>query len=528
MVHSAWIFDAVDRGPKGSEEVPELLVTQKETLLATICRNLKESQTSAYLVGGAVRDMLLGRDTTDIDIAVDGNAIEVARRMADTGGGVYVPLDEENRIGRVVLIDPDSGKRWTFDFSKLRGSITEDLAERDFTINSMAVDLGLVASRDLCFYGLLQDMVDLPVIDPYGGQSDLHQGLIRKVSQHIFNDDPARLMRAVRFKAELDFEIDGATEALINRQAALLKHVAGERIHEEIVRLLNVPDSGSLLGYLDKLGILTVLIPELVPARETTQPKEHHWNVLEHSLNTAVASDFLLHQGKWLYKGDDILAAVPWSPQLADYFSCEIGYASKRSSLMKIAALLHDIAKPQTKTIDDNGKMRFLGHDRQGAEAVVPIMERLRFSNREIKTVELCIRYHLRPTQLTHEDLPSRRALYRYFRDTGETAIDILFFSLADHLATRGPELVFNLWQEHVKLVEYSISQYYKTEEVVSPVKLIDGNDLINLFNLRPGPRIGEILESVREAQASGEIIRRDQALVYISKILKDRTGKQA
>jgi len=302
--------------------------------------------------------------------------------------------------------------------------------------------------------------------------------------------------------------------------------VAGERIHEEIVRLLNVPDSGWLLGYLDKLGILTVLIPELVPARETTQPKEHYWNVLEHSLNTVVASDFLLHQGKWLFEGEDILAAVPWSAQLADYFSCEIGYASKRSSLMKIAALLHDIAKPQTKTIDDNGKMRFLGHDRQGAEAAVPVLERLRFSTREIKTVELYIRYHLRPTQLTHEDLPSRRALYRYFRDTGETAIEILFFSLADHLATRGPNLVIDLWQQHAKLVEYVVSQYYKTEELVRPIKLIDGNDLINLFNLRPGPQIGELLESVRETLASGEISSREQALDYIRRILKDRTGK--
>jgi len=503
-----------------------LLITQKETLLASVCRNLKENKTTAYLIGGAVRDMLLGRDTTDIDIAIDGNALAIASQIAHATGGVYVPLDEANRIGRVVLGEPDSGKRWYFDFSSLRGSIAADLAERDFTINALAIDLSLIASKNICFYGLLQNLVDLPIIDPFAGQSDLHLGIIRAVSPRVFNDDPVRLLRAVRLMAELDFNIDGLTESLIKQRAGLAVGVAGERIHEEMLRLLNVPDSGRLLRYLDELGILTVLVPELIPARETTQPKEHHWNVLDHSLNTATAVDFLLHQGRWLYEGSGILAAVPWSPQLAEHFSNEVGFGSKRSSLLKVAALLHDIAKPQTKTLTEEGRMRFLGHDRQGAAAATAILERLRFSTREIRIIELCIRYHLRPTQLTHEALPSRRALYRYFRDTGDATIDILYLSMADHLATRGPALELKFWQEHAQLVEYVISQYYNTEELVSPPKLIDGHDLINLFNLKPGPRIGELLEAAREAQAAGEISSHEQALDYIRKILKDRTGK--
>jgi len=491
-----------------------------------VCRYLTTEKIKAYLVGGAVRDMLLNRETADIDIAVDSDALETASNISKQTGGVFVLLDEANRIGRVVIEDPDTGKHWNFDFSSLRGNIEQDLAERDFTVDALAIDLDSIAANKPCFYGLLRELVDLPVIDPFDGQSDLQRGIIRAVSRRVFIADPARLLRAVRLMAELDFIIDGDTESLIKQYAALASTIAGERVHEEILRLLAVPGSGRLLRDLDDLGILMVLIPELEPARNTTQPKEHHWNVLDHSLNVAVAIEYLLHQGSWLYENEGILSAVPWSPQLDAHFHNEVGYSSTRLSLLKIAAVLHDVSKPDTKTVNEDGKMRFLGHDRQGAEKAVRILERMRFSTREIRLVELYIHYHLRPTQLTHENLPSRRALYRYFRDTGDAALDVLFLSLADHLATRGPLVEPELWQEHAKLVEYVISQYYNTEELVSPPKLIDGHDLITLFNLKPGPRVGEFLEAAREAQASGEISNREQALDYIRRILKDRTGK--
>ena len=186
---------------------------------------------------------------------------------------------------------------------------------------------------------------------------------------------------------------------------------------------------------MDELGLLTVLVPELEPARETTQPVEHVWKVLEHSLNTAVAVEFLLRQGQWLYGRNEILEPVPWSDKLAEHFAGEVSSGSTRFSLLKLAALFHDIAKPQTKSLAEDDRVRFLGHDKDGALITAEVMERLRFSTREINYVETCVRYHMRPTQLTHEELPTNRALYRYFRDTGDAAFDILFLSLADHLA---------------------------------------------------------------------------------------------
>jgi poly(A) polymerase len=504
----------------------ELVIKPEESLLNSVGCFLTGHKIKSYLVGGIVRDMLLGRETADIDIAVNGDALKIAAEIAPVIGGTFVLLDEANRVGRVVVTNAETGDSLTFDFTTLKGTIEQDLGERDFTIDALAIDLSQVETESLCFKKLLPELIRSPIIDPFGGLTDLHQGIIQAVSQYIFSNDAVRLLRAVRLMAELDFTIDGETEALIKRDCHLAAGVSGERIREELLRLLAVPSSGKMVCYLDELGLLTVIIPELIPARETAQPVEHYWNVLEHSLNTVVAVDFLLRNGEWEYGDGEILAAVPWSEILAKHFENEVGYRSTRAILLKIAALLHDVAKPQTKMLTEGGRTRFLGHDQDGAVIAANILGRLRFSTREIRLVETAIKFHMRPTQLSQGDLPSRRALYRYFRDTGDAGIDVLFLSLADHLATRGPSLDINLWKEHTKEVEFVLAQHFQSAETVKPVKLIDGNDLINIFGLKPGPEIGELLEMVAEAKAIGEINSRDEALSYIRNKLTNRTGK--
>ncbi|GAI02655.1 unnamed protein product, partial [marine sediment metagenome] len=213
------------------------------------------------------------------------------------------------------------------------------------------------------------------------------------------------------------------------------------------------------------------------------------------------------------YANDEVLAAAPWSAVLAQHFDLEVSSGSTRRLLLKLAALLHDIAKPQTRAINEGGRIRFLGHAKEGAAIAANILERLRFSAKEIKLVEIMVRHHLRPGQISHDELPSHRAIYRYFRDTAEAGIDILFLSLADHLATRGPHLDLAQWQEHAQLVEYILAQRFEQGSLVVPPKLVDGHDLINIFGMSPGPEIGEFLEAVREAQASGEVATREEAL---------------
>jgi len=487
------------------------LETGTSSLLATVNNLLVEQGIKSYLVGGFIRDACLGRETADIDIALAADALEIAPGIADALGGSFIQMDAANKVGRVVIggKKAPSGSRWQLDFAAFEGSIEQDLSRRDFTIDAMAVDLGQLA----------QD--DIHLIDPFDGQSDLENGVIRAVSEAAFSSDPARLLRAVRLAAELDFTLDSQTEALARHHARLITTVAGERVREELLRLLAAPDSGRALLYLDELGLLTAIVPEMAGTKGVGQPKEHFWNVFDHSLKTVAAVDFVLHQGSWEYYSEQALAAVPWSGAQAKHFARPVSGVSTRRSLLKLAALLHDVAKPQTKALTEDGRMRFLGHPKDGAAVATEILERLRFSGKEVKLVEIVIKYHMRPGQMSQEEMPTRRAIYRYFRDCGEAGIDILFLSLADHLATRGPNLNLSGWQEHARLVKYVLTQRAEQEKLVVPAQLVSGHDLINIFNIKPGPRMGQLLEAVREAQATGEVATREEALALVRKRLE-------
>ena len=472
-------------------------------LLARISRSLVKQGVAAYLVGGFVRDALSGRDTADIDIAVDADALGVAEALAAELGGTFVPLDEQNGVGRVVL--PDSKRH--VDFTTLRGDISQDLARRDFTIDAMAVELGKSVNFN-------------DVIDPFHGRDDLRRGVVKAVSDDIFIADPVRLLRAVRIAAELHFALDESTESLVRRDSSLISRVPGERAREELLRLLALPGAGLRLSYLDKLGLLIALVPELAPSRGVEQPVMHVWDVFEHSIQTVGALEFLLRESDWQYASPGVLAGVPWSPRLQEHFDAEISRGSARRSLLKLAALLHDIAKPQTKAVQQDGRTRFIGHPQEGAAAASVIMERLRFSRREIQYVELLVKYHLRPTQMTNEGVPTRRAIYRFFRDTGDAGIDLLFLSLADHLAARGPSLDAVYWQEHTRITKLVLDALIEETRFTPPPKLVDGNDIMKAFGLSPGPRIGELLEALKEAQAAGEVAGKPEALDYVARLL--------
>jgi len=496
----------------GEADLKLSIPPKTSSLLAMVSSFLTEQDIKSYLVGGSVRDVLLGRDSADIDIALAADAVEIAPKVADALGGRFVLLDKVNRVARVVMVDEEApaGGQWQLDFSSFQGSIEQDLARRDFTIDAIAVDLG----------ELTRDYTHVHLIDPFHGWGDLQNGIIRAVSETAFESDAARLLRAVRLAAELGFSVDSQTEALVRQNCHLIADVAGERIREELLRLLAVPDSERFLPYLDELGLLTAIIPELAQAKGVEQPKEHSWDVFDHSLKTAIAVDSLLHEGTWKYAKDETLAIAPWSEVLSQHFAQEVSRGSTRRSLLKLAALLHDVAKPQTKAIGEDGRTHFLGHANLGADIAVAIMERLRFSSKEIKLVEVMVRHHLRPGQMSQEGLPTHRAIYRYFRDSGEAGIDTLFLSLADHLATRGPNLDLAGWQEHAQLVEYVLAQHLEQEKLAAPAKLVSGHDLIRIFSLSPGPEMGDLLEAVHEAQASGEITTKEEALAYIKERL--------
>ncbi len=475
---------------------------------------LLERHVEAYLVGGYVRDCLLRRETNDVDLAVNAEAVGLAQETANSFGGRFVLLDEANQVARVVFpaASSESHQRWYLDFSSLRGDIREDLSQRDFTINAMAVDIQELLSK-----------AEISIIDPFGGYSDLGKKIVRTVREKAFLEDPARLLRAVRFAAQLGFTIEEKTKSLIARHHTLTAGVAYERIRDELCHILSAPKAAHSLRYLDETGLLGVMMLELMVTKGVEQPKEHYWDVFSHSLETVSAIEGLLRvEGSstepWIK--EEALAIVPWSPELVQYFDEEIGGGQTRRTLLKLAALLHDVAKPQCKIVEENGRIRFFGHAQEGAAIASQILQRLRFSNREIRMVQKTIEYHLRPGQLANQGLPTRHAIYRYFRDTEEAGIDTLYLNLADHLAARGPKLDYATWREHVETTRHVLQKRLEEVSTVVPPKLIDGHDLIDRFGLDPGPHIGELLELVREAQAVGEIDTKEEALAFIERHL--------
>ena len=476
-------------------------------LLEKLSEFLQQRNIDCYLVGGFVRDGLIGRTNNDIDLAVNGDALDISSQVAQNFAGRMIPLDEVNQVARVIF--PQAKSRWHLDFASLRGSIEEDLRYRDFTINSIAVRLAEAKV----------EWAQVELIDPLNGYHDLRQRTIRAVSDDSFRQDPARLLRAIRLSAALDFSIEPGTETLIQRDGELIVNVAGERLRDELCYILDTNRAYSSLCHLDKLGLLAYLMPELTGAKGVSQPKEHYWDVFDHSLETVACIELLLRE-RATGAIDRILALAPWSDELADYFSREVSGGRTRRCLLKLSALLHDIAKPATKTIEESGKMRFLGHAKEGAGMATPIMERFKFSNRETKMVQLMIEHHLRPGYLLSEDMPSRRAIYKYFRDTAETGIDTLFLGLADHLAARGPTLNLDEWRKHAETTGYILSKWFEEQSIIVPPRLIDGHILMQKFGLTPGARIGELLEMVREAQASGEINTAEEALDFVAKRL--------
>ncbi|MBE0480368.1 MAG: CCA tRNA nucleotidyltransferase [Dehalococcoidia bacterium] len=486
--------------------------TDAIALLEQLVSFFRRRSIPCYLVGGFVRDGLLGRPSVDIDIALTGNIKTVASEAASLFRGKVVPLDEVHQITRVVLYH--AGRRWHVDFSALRGRIEEDLGHRDFTIDAMALDLVETEGN----------WSHIPVIDPLGGEHDLRKRLIRAVNDHVFRDDPARLLRGVRLASVLDFQLEPHTVSLMKQAQALVTTVAGERLKDEISLIFESSRAYQAVRMLDRLGLLDILFPELAEAKGVEQPKEHYWNVFDHSLETVLAVEKIIGAPP-AEEDDSILELVPLTEAVRAHF-CERVAGMSRSGLIKLAALLHDVAKPSTKTTESTGRMRFFGHGKEGAETTSHILRRLRFSNRQIRMISTMIEHHLRPGFLSAADVPSRRAIYRYFRDTEDVGIDILYLSLADHLAARGPALDLDEWRRHCEFTGYVVSKWFEERTTVVPPRLIDGHAIIEKFALEPGPAIGELLEMVREAQAAGDIRTPEEALALVAEHLEKGTSE--
>lgn len=381
------------------------------------------------------------------------------------------------------------------DISERRGAdLFTDLATRDFTINAMAVRL-----LDLRTHGRRADF-----LDPYQGMEDLGRRLIRAVQSRVFVDDPLRIMRAVRLAAELGFVIEPATLAWMRTSVHHLPKVAAERVRDELFRMLACPRAAAAVSDLDTLGALEMIVPEIT-ALKTPNP-----GLWTHSITTVIRVEEILGRLPSLFPA----FAGPIEAHLAQMLEAGVS----RTAALKLAALLHDVAKPQTFSVSAEGQVHFFGHDELGSRMNAEIARRLRLSAATQAYVERMTRHHLRPLFLAREAQLTDRAIYRYFRDTGPEAIDLLIHGLADAAAhdLDDPRLPTH---EQIRLTFERMLGWQQGRTVqVTTQPFVNGDDLIRILGLTPGPQFRTILEDIREQQAIGRVTTRDEALAYLAR----------
>jgi len=462
-------------------------VSSRTRACASVVRALRIADTQAHpchVVGGFIRDAVLGCTSRDIDLAISGSPFPVAQEIARALGGSFVPLDETHCVARVVV--PRGGERSSdaptepivIDFAGYEGSLEEDLRRRDFTVDAIAVPAALVASA------LVADRLDWERVaphafDPTGGLRDLRARKLRATGPSVFEDDPGRLLRAVRLSRELSLTIEPRTEAAIRASAQRLAEAAPERTREELLKLLSLADAGESLHLLDRSLLLTVLFPELEPCRGVEQPTVHFWDVLEHSIQTVAAFEMVAGESDWPYGNEEMVQYVPDDPACRLHLDAMTSSQASHSVLIKLACLLHDIAKPQTRVLDETGRARFLGHAADGAAVARDMLQRMRFSSNEVSYVETLVHQHLRPAQMSSEGMPTARAVYRFFRDAEDAGIGVLYVAMADYLACRGPLFTMPEWRATCDLARFILSERRRQEAAVAPSRLVDGHVLM-------------------------------------------------
>jgi putative nucleotidyltransferase with HDIG domain len=446
-----------------------------------------------WLVGGALRDALLGESAHELDVAVASGALALGRSLTDRlPGAAFVALDERRGVCRVV-------GDVQIDIADFRaGDLAGDLRGRDFTVNALAASVR----------ALVRDGA-APVEDALGGLSDLDARIIRACAPTALRDDPLRTLRAVRLGIRPGWRVDPATEELIRAAGPDVARASAERVRDELGAILARPTAGAALRALDRLAVLGALLPESSAMRATPQPEPHRFDVWEHSIRAVEAADALSTR---------LDALEPWGAELTRHLGEPLGDGFRRLEILKLAALLHDVAKPETRTVE-RGRIRFIGHDVIGAERSRAIAERWRLSRRAVAVLGVLVAQHLRPMHLASAPEVTRRARYRFFRDLAGEARDLLLLSLVDAAAVRGDSPIAVWAGAGGGVVRDLMGALAEAAQAAASPPLLRGEDVMAVFDLPPGPAVGRLLARAREAQALGLARSRTEAIAFLRRV---------
>jgi tRNA nucleotidyltransferase (CCA-adding enzyme) len=444
-----------------------------------ICDRLKEQNKRAWIVGGCVRDMLLGRAISDWDVCTDATPKEIMKTFGRTSRSHAIPTGIDHGTITVVI------EHQHYEVTTLRGETTysdgrrpdsvyftedidKDLARRDFTVNAIALD-PLIGH----------------VIDPFGGQADLAKKILRAVGEpkERFGEDGLRVLRAARFVATLELELDPATKAAIEPSLETFKKVSAERVRDEWVKTMKARRPSRAFDVMRETGILAVSCPELLEGVNMEQNKWHAYDVWRHGMECMDAC-----------AGDAIL---------------------------RISALFHDVGKPRTRAFSEKTQdWTFYEHERVGAEIVWPICTRLRFSNEERERIAHLVRHHLFHYNETWSDAAVRRWIQRVGRDR---IADLYALNEAD-VRAKGRDCTPDLaalagLKEHVERV-LSKGAALSTSDLA-----VDGHDLMRELGLPPGRKLGELLKELLETVTQDPEKNEKEALLAEARAILARSS---
>lgn len=511
----------------GSDEFSEMNKQSNQRILDAV-REFSTPERPVYLVGGAVRDLLLNRSSHDLDFVLPGKTRPLAHEISCRLNGALYVMDEERDTTRVILgkthpASLNEGDRLMIDFASLRSNDLEgDLRARDFTINAMAFDVS-VPNR---------------LIDPTGGLADLREKRIRPCSPTSLTDDPVRVIRAVRQALAYGFRIDPETIQQMRAAAPLLQRVSPERVRDELFRIFGGAQVHLAVRILDQVGALRFILPELEVLKGVSQPAPHIYNVWEHTVRVVqyleqlyapLVGDYNQETVPDLTVGSAVLWLGRYREKLEEHFNRTLVPDRALRGLLFFAALYHDVAKPETRTETTEARVQFLNHQAAGARKAALRARALALSSAEVQRLETIIDHHMRIHQLAGArdengewKKPSRRAIYRFFKDTRDVGIDICLLTLADIRGTYGVTLPQDIWERELEVCRTLMEAYWENNaKIVSPPRLLTGDDLMEMFDLRPGRDVGRLLAAIREAQAAGEIQDRESAVEFARQWLK-------
>lgn len=460
------------------------LIKDKITSDKILSKITAACENEIYIVGGTVRDFLTGKESLDRDIIVaDEDARDFALKMQPLFDAAFVPLDEVNRIYRLVLPDKINYIDIT---NPIEGSLHKDLMRRDLTINAVAVNVRTVEVIDLC-----------------GGVTDIQNRTINYINEQNFEDDPLRLLRVYRFQATLGFELTPETIHAVCKFVKLIHKPAVERIVHELILLFGGKYADKALLNMNKTWLLEELFPVVRELKQVPPNTHHHLDLFHHSIET-------VRQIQLIYDHS--------SDEVKEHMNkIDFGGATRLAHL-KLAGFLHDIGKFSTWTIEEEtGRHRFIKHDDVGAKMSVQLLKKMNFSNKQTDYVSLMIRNHIYPSQVMAAPEINDKILMRYVRKMEDNSIDAIILAQADRLSARGEAITDEIVEKNISSLNQLLKFYLSVRDTLEPLPiLLDGNEVMQILNIKPSKKLGEIMNALHEAQLSGDITTKEQAVEFI------------